>query len=111
MNHAELDRLVKYVKQEASPSSSHVHVQFSKKTKKGKEIHIEQTPNPKNFEPQNPFEKPHPFYVSLFIVRYKLSNYLIDSRAFDNVMLAQVAKALGLSLTSSHGKCYLMDST
>lgn len=51
-----------------------------------------------------------PFYISLIINRYKLSNYVIDFRAFDNVMLAKVANVLGLTLTKTFGKCFLMEN-
>lgn len=40
-----------------------------------------------------------------------MSNCVIDLGDFDNVMPTQVAKALGLTITSSHGKCYSMNST
>lgn len=54
--------------------------------------------------------KPEPFYVSLFINGYKLNNCIIDSGASDNIMPSAVAKALGLPLTKTFGKCYSMDS-
>lgn len=58
----------------------------------------------------SPGQKPDPFYVSLYINRCKLSNYIIDSGASDNVMPFSVAKALGLSLTKVDEKCYSMDA-
>lgn len=55
--------------------------------------------------------KPKPFYISLYISSFRLSNRIIDYRAFENVMLDQIAKALGLSYTSLQGKCYSMDGS
>lgn len=60
--------------------------------------------------PLVPDQRLEPFYVSLFINGFKLNNCIIDSRAFDNIMPSTVAKALGLSLTKTFGKCYSMDS-
>lgn len=57
-----------------------------------------------------PSQKPDPFYISLFINGNRLSNCIIDSRAFDNVMPASVAKALRLPLTKTFGRCYSMDA-
>ena len=57
----------------------------------------------------SPGQKPDPFYISLYINGYKLSNCIIDSRASDNVMPYFVSKALGLNLTKVHGRCYSMD--
>lgn len=58
----------------------------------------------------SPGQKLEPFYVSLFINGWKLSNCIIDSGASDNVMPYIVAKALGLTLTKSNGRCYAMDA-
>jgi len=60
---------------------------------------------------QNPFNKLEPFNVSLYIVGYKLSNCVIDSRSSENVMPTQVAKALGLSYMSSLGKSFSVDDS
>lgn len=57
-----------------------------------------------------PDQKPEPFYVSLFINGYKLNNYIIDLGASNNIMPSTVAKALGLTLTKTFGKCFSMDS-
>jgi hypothetical protein len=57
-----------------------------------------------------PGHKPEPFYVSLYINGCRLNNCIIDSGASDNVMPYPVAKALGLTLTKAHGKCYSMDA-
>lgn len=54
--------------------------------------------------------KPEPFYISLFINGHKLNNCIIESSALDNIMPSAVAKALGLSLTKTFGRCYSMDS-
>lgn len=57
------------------------------------------------FEP-----KPDPFYVSLFVNGHRLNNCIIDFGASDNIMSSIAAKALGLSLTKTFGRCYSMDS-
>ena len=55
-------------------------------------------------------KKLDPFYVSLFLHGFKLSNCIIDSGASNNIMPNAVAKALDLPLTKTFGKCYSMDS-
>ena len=57
-----------------------------------------------------PSQKTDPFYISLFINRNRLSNYIIDSGASNNVMFSFVSKALGLPLTKTFGRCYSMDA-
>ena len=57
-----------------------------------------------------PNEKLDPFYIYLFIYKNRLSNCIIDSRAFDNVVPTSIAKDLGLLLTKNFGRCYLMDA-
>lgn len=55
-------------------------------------------------------EKIEPFYISLLINGYKLSNYVIDSGASNNVMPSKVANSLGLTLTKTFGRCFSMDN-
>jgi hypothetical protein len=57
-----------------------------------------------------PRQKLDPVYISLYINRRKLSNCIIDIGASDNVMPFPIAKALGLTLTKVHGRCYSMDA-
>ena len=57
-----------------------------------------------------PKQKQDLLYISLFINGNRLSNCIIDSRAFDNVMPASVAKALGLPLTKTFGRWYSTDA-
>lgn len=54
-------------------------------------------------------DKPNPFYVSLLLNGHKLSNYIIDLGASDNIMPSSIAKTLGLTLTKSFGRCYSKD--
>lgn len=58
----------------------------------------------------SPIEKMEPFYISLLINGYKLSNYVIDFGASDNVMPSKVANAFGLTLTKIFGRCFSMDN-
>lgn len=51
-----------------------------------------------------------PFFISLLVNGFKLSNYVIDSGAFNNVMPAKVAIALGLDLTKTFSCCFSMDN-
>lgn len=51
-----------------------------------------------------------PFYISSLINRFKLSNYVIDSRAPNTVMSLKVADALGLTLTKIFGQYYSMEN-
>ncbi|KAH9310211.1 hypothetical protein KI387_038122 [Taxus chinensis] len=68
--------------------------------------------NPKNTPPLNNVatsspstsERIEPFYVSLLINGYKLSNCILDFGASDNVMPAKLADALGLTLTKTIGR-------
>ena len=61
--------------------------------------------------PELSFPKsPNPFYVSLFLHGFKLSNCIIDSGSSDNIMPTVLAKAFDLPLTNTFGKCYSMDS-
>lgn len=57
-----------------------------------------------------PSQKPEPFYVSLYINGCRLNNCIIDFRASNNVMSYLFSRALGLSLTKAHGRCYSMDT-
>lgn len=56
------------------------------------------------------FDKPDPFYISLYIAGCKLRNCIIDSGASDNVMPSKVSHALGLSFNKPIGKVFLMES-
>lgn len=58
----------------------------------------------------SPIEKIEPFYISLLINGFKLSNCVIDSGASDNVMPTEVANALSLTLTKIFGRCFSMDN-
>lgn len=58
----------------------------------------------------SPIEKIEPFYISLLINGYKLSNCVIDFEASYNVMPSKFANALGLNLTKTFGKCFSMDN-
>lgn len=58
----------------------------------------------------SPVEKIEPFYISLLINGYKLSNCVINSGASDNVMPSKVVNALGLTLTKTFGRYFSMDN-
>lgn len=58
----------------------------------------------------SPGQKPGSFYVSLFLNGHKLSNYIIDSGASNNVMPSSVGCTLKLTLTKKFIYCYSMDA-
>ena len=60
--------------------------------------------------PSSVLGKIEPFYLSLLINSFKLSNCVVDSGASDNVMQSKVVDALGLTLTNSFGSCYSMEN-
>ena len=51
-----------------------------------------------------------PFFISLLVNGFKLSNCVIDSGASDNVMPAKVATALGLEMTKTFSRCFSMEN-
>lgn len=120
LNPKELEKLIKYVQEgnpQLKPSSLPlVNLETSQYNKEVKTMELFATSTSKISidEPVEPShmldQKPEPFYVSLFINGYKLNNCIIDLGASDNIMPSIVAKALGLPLTKTFGKCYSMDS-
>lgn len=94
----QLDRLTKFVK-ESQPTQPHLALPESKGM-----------PNNLVTIPSSVLGKVEPFYLSLVINGFKLSNCIIDFGASDNVMPAKVADAFGLTLTKSFGNCYSMEN-
>ncbi|GLJ13010.1 hypothetical protein SUGI_0203320 [Cryptomeria japonica] len=119
LNPKELDKLVKYVKGDStSESSMHKCVIDS-------DLFISKIPTSAscpctdlitpcafhNAEDKLGIEvlKPKPFYISLLLNGQKLSNCIIDLGVSDNIMPSSVSRSLGLTLTKTFGRCYLMD--
>lgn len=119
LNPKELEKLIKYVQGETSQLQYtkipliNLESSWDEKDIKSTElssIFLNTLANEPIESPLVPDQRPEPFYVSLFINGYKLNNCIINSEASDNIMPFTVAKALGLSLTKTLGKCYSMDS-
>lgn len=100
----QFDRLVKFVKDKYLSSTIN--------SSQGNLVSFEPRNLPNNLVtiPSYVPRKIDPFYISLLINGFKLSNYVIDSKAPDNVMPLKVANALDLTLTKTFGHCYSMEN-
>ena len=71
--------------------------------------------SPKSLEASNVLEanggdgKPNPLCISLLLNGRKMINWKIDLGASNHIVPMLVAKSLGLTLTKTFGRCYLMD--
>lgn len=50
------------------------------------------------------------FYIFLLVNNFKLSKYVVDSGALDNVMPLKVANALGLTMTKTFSNYYSVEN-
>ena len=103
---SELKRLVDRCKGNTSDSNHNVNMEERNETLTSNLFNQEDSTVLATY----PGQKLDLFYISLYINGWKLSSYIIDSGASDNIMPYSVAKALGINLKKVHGRCYSMDA-
>lgn len=103
-NPDQFDRLVKFVRDKGSTPSRDTSSDVPA---------ISKPKPPQNnlvIVPPTTFRSIDPFYISLLVNGFKLSNCVIDSDTSNNVMPTKVATALGLNLTKTFGCCFSMEN-